>query len=265
MFINNKLKNLLRGVVPMKYQTVLKYYYNKANSTLEQELGTLEHLVRKGDLVIDVGGNRGIYAYKLWKLGARVEVFEPNPICFRLLEAWAADKPDVNVHTVAVSSHSGLANLHIPIDESGVEHDASASIENTGFEHSRDQSVSLQTLDSYEFEGVRFIKIDVEGHEYSVIEGAASLLASSRPALLVEIEQRHNGRQINEVFEKILSFDYQGFFMMAGKLTDLKKFDISRDQSMECFGGSKKEYINNFLFLHQERLADGEYAALVEG
>ena len=44
MFIDNKLKNLLRGVVPMKYQTVLKYYYNKANSTLEQELGILELL-----------------------------------------------------------------------------------------------------------------------------------------------------------------------------------------------------------------------------
>lgn len=264
MFINNKLKKLLRSIVPMKYQTVLKYYYNKVNSTLEQELEILEHLVRKDDLVIDIGGNRGVYAYKLWKLGTRVEVFEPNPICYRLLEAWACGKPSVNIHTVALSNHAGTANLHIPIDESGVEHDASASIENSDFEHSRDQPVSLQTLDRYEFKNVSFIKIDVEGHEYDVIEGAASLLASFKPALLVEIEQRHNGRLIDEVFGKILGFGYQGFFMRKDKLTLLKNFDHSLHQSMESFGGSKKDYINNFLFLHEGRLADGEYAALVK-
>jgi FkbM family methyltransferase len=99
----------------------------------------LGYLVRSQDLVVDVGGNRGIYAYQFWKLGARVEVFEPNPACSRVLSAWAAGKAGVNVHSLALSSHAGSANLHIPIDESGIKHDSSASIENAGFLHTHDE------------------------------------------------------------------------------------------------------------------------------
>ncbi len=51
---------------------------------------------------------------------------------------------------------------YIYIDESGVEHDASASIENIDFANARDQMVPLQTLDSYKFKDVNLIKIDGE-------------------------------------------------------------------------------------------------------
>jgi hypothetical protein len=125
--------------------------------------------------------------------------------------------------------------------------------------------VPLQTLDSYRFEGVSLIKIDVEGHEYSVIEGAAKTITSSRPALLIEIEQRHIHRPIADVFEKIRGFCYQGFFMGVLGLTSLEEFDVARHQSMENFGTEKAPYINNFLFLHRDRLKDGEYSALLNG
>ena len=261
----NNLKTLVRDLLPKRYQVPAKYWYGWLRGELEEEMKFLRLLVRSHDRVIDVGGHRGIYAYQLRRLGARVEVFEPNPACCRVLMAWAAGKPDIVVHSVALSSRTGSTILHIPIDESGVEHDASASIENAGFARTRDQLVPLQTLDSYRFKGVKLIKIDVEGHEYSVIEGAAATLASSRPALLVEIEQRHSDRPIGEVFEEILGFGYQGFFMGMDGLAALENFDAARHQSMENFGGSKREYINNFLFLHRGMLADGEYCALVGG
>lgn len=261
--MSKNLKTLFRDLLPMRYQVPTKYWYGWVRRSLEVEMRFLELIVQNNDRVIDIGGNRGIYAYQLWRRGAKVEVFEPNPSCYRILEAWATDKPNVNVHAVALSSRAGAANLHIPIDGSGVEHDASASIEHSGFAHARDQLVPLQTLDSYQFEDVSLIKIDVEGHEYSVIEGAAKTIASSRPALLIEIEQRHIDRPIGEVFEKILEFGYQGFFMGMQKLTSLENFDVARHQSMENFGTAKDPYINNFLFLHRARLTDGEYGAQV--
>lgn len=219
----------------------------------------LPGLVRAHDRVIDVGGNLGVYAYQCSRLGAQLEVFEPNPKSYRVLSAWAMDKPAINVYPVALSNHSGSANLNIPIDESGVEHSASASIENTGFAQARIELVPLQTLDSYCFRDVTLIKIDVEGHEYSVIEGAAATLVSSTPALLVEIEQRHNSRPIDQVFSKILDYGYRGFFVEEGKLSMLDSFDVSRHQSMVDFNGSTADYINNFLFLHHTGLADGKY------
>lgn len=262
--MSNSLRTRIRDLLPKRYQVPAKYGYGWLRGALEDEMKFLGLIVQNGDRVIDVGGNRGIYAYRLLGLGAKVEVFEPNPACFRVLSAWAAGKPNVNLHSVALSSCEGSANLHIPIDESGVEHDASASIENTGFPKARDELVPLRTLDSYGFEGISLIKIDVEGHEYGVIDGAAETLASSEPALLVEIEQRHNGRPIGEVFDKILGFGYRGFFLGKTGLTTLGNFDVARDQSMVNFGEPKAPYVNNFLFLHQDRLANGEYSELVK-
>lgn len=260
------LKTRLRDLLPTKHQVPAKYWFSFLRGALEPEMRLLVSLIRSNDLVVDVGGNRGIYTYQLWRLGAKVEVFEPNPMCCAVLTAWADDKPSVTVNPIALSSRSGSANLHIPIDGAGIEHDASASIEGAGFTSARDELVPLQTLDSYSFKDVSLIKIDVEGHEYSVIDGAAATLTLARPALLVEIEQRHSSRPIHEMFEKIQGFGYQGYFMDADRLTALENFDAIRHQSMDNFASVKGgRYINNFLFLHRDRLANGEYGDLVDG
>ena len=261
----NGLKTQVRDLIPKCYQVPAKYWYGWLRGALEPEMKLLGALVRHRDRVIDVGGNRGIYAYHLWRLGTNVEVFEPNPTCFDVLTAWATGKSAVHLHDIALSSASGSANLHIPIDEAGVEHDASASIENNGFAHGRDELVQLRSLDDYGFEDVKLIKIDVEGHEQSVIKGAAATLASSRPALLIEIEQRHIDCPIIEVFGQVLAYGYQGYFMTDGKLTPLAEFDGAQHQSMKAFDQGSGGYINNFLFLHSSRLAGGEYGGLVGG
>jgi FkbM family methyltransferase len=259
------LKTIARDLLPAKYQVPAKYWFNSFRGGLEEEMKFLSLLVKKHDRVIDVGGNRGIYAYNLWRLGATVEVFEPNPTCLNVLTAWAKDKPSVHLHPVALSNHAGSANLHIPVDQLGVEHDASASIEHTGFGQSRDQLVPLRALDSFNFQGVSLIKIDVEGHEYSVIEGATATIEASQPAMLVEIEQRHSTRPIDEIFTKVLELGYQGFFVDMGRITGLEKFNLADHQSMANFNGAKGPYINNFLFLHRDRIKNGEYGAVADG
>ncbi len=261
----DSLRVLLRDVLPMSSQVPLKYWYGWLRGSLEPEMNLLGLIVGKNDLAVDVGGNRGIYAYKLWRLGARVEVFEPNPICCGVLKAWVVNKPSVNVHAIALSSRAGHANLHIPIDEVGVEHDASASIENTDFLHARDQMVALKTLDSYCFNEVKLIKIDVEGHEGSVVSGATATLAFARPAILVEIEQRHCSAPIGKTFDQIQALGYQGFFLRGDVLVSLDSFDVEHDQAMEHFDIPTGLYINNFLFLHQSRLDAGEYFDIVKG
>ena len=258
-------KTVLRDLLPVRYQVPAKYWYGAFRGGLEEEMKFLSLIIKPDDRVIDVGGNRGVYAYNLWRLGATVEVFEPNPTCLSVLTAWAKGKPTVRLHSVALSSHAGSANLHIPVDKLGVEHDASASIENTGFEQSRDELVALRTLDSFDFQRVSLIKIDVEGHEYSVLEGAEATIEASRPALLVEIEKRHSSRPIDDVFAKVQGFGYQGFFLDSGRITALENFDASHHQSMVNFNETKGIYINNFLFLHRDRIANGEYGAVADG
>ena len=257
-----KLSRFARDLLPSRFQVPSKYWYGWLRGSLEAEMKFIELIVRRGDTVVDVGGNRGIYAYRIWKMGATVEVFEPNPICCQVLKAWAAGRRGVSIHPIALSSRAGAANLHIPIDGSGVEHDASASIEHSAFALTREQVVELKTLDSYNFSDISMIKIDVEGHEFDVIEGAAGTIAALKPALLVEIEQRHIDRPIGDVFAKILRFGYEGTFLGEMGLVKLENFDVSRDQSMKNFGSSGGRYVNNFLFLHRSRIDGGEYSAI---
>ena len=181
-----------------------------------------------------------------------------------MLSAWAANKQRVRVHKVALSNESGKAKLYIPIDSSGIEHDSSASIEHDNFPKNREQEVGLCTLDSYGFQGVKLIKIDVEGHEYNVIQGAKDTICSSTPAMLIEIEQRHSSRPIGDVFEKLNELGYSIFFLGPSGLSPFIEIDAERDQDIDNFGQGKKLYINNFLFLHRDKLASGEYRSLFD-
>ena len=131
---------------------------------------TIPYLIKSNDKVIEIGGNRGVYAYALSKMNVTIEIFEPNPICSNVLSSWASGKEYINVHQIALSDSSGLAELTIPISKSGVVHDASASLENSDFSLSMKKEVNLDILDKYNFKQVSLIKIDVEGHEFSVLE-----------------------------------------------------------------------------------------------
>ena len=107
-----------------------------------------------------------------------------------------------------------------------------------------------------------FIKIDVEGHESKVIDGAAATLASSRPALLIEIEQRHLRRPIGEVFQQVQQHGYRGFYLEDGRLRAVAGFELDHHQDLASFAHAGGIYINNFLFLHETRLQSGGYPSL---
>lgn len=260
--MTSRLKSMIRDALPNASQVPLKFYVDRWRGYHEPEMALLPILVGRGARVIDVGGNRGAYAYQLFRLGAKVEVFEPNPACFTVLQAWAYRRASVEIHPVGLSDHEGAIELRIPVDESGVEHDASASMEPHVFAQARTQVVPLRTLDSFDFQNVRFLKIDVEGHESKVLMGASALLAASRPAVLVEIEQRHLEQPMSAVFELLLRAGYSGWFLDGGALRPIGLFDPSAHQSMTAFENGGTRYINNFLFLAQEQVAGGRYEEL---
>src|SRR5256885_3938049 len=76
--------------------------------------------------------------------------------------------------------------------------------------------VDVTTLDEF-FAGDRkpphFLKIDVEGHELSVLEGGRRTLALHHPTILVECEARHGSHgDIRPVFNLLGSLAYTGSF-----------------------------------------------------
>ena len=255
------LKTTFRDVLPGRLQVPSKYFYSKARGWLEPEMALLSKLVKPGDRVIDIGGNRGIYAYALFTLGSRLAVFEPNPECFRVLNSWAGGKKNVDVYGVALSSQHGQCHLHIPIDAAGHEHDASASLQSPSDDMSRCVKVEIATLDSFDFQDVKFIKIDVEGHELDALKGATKTIASSMPVMLIEIERRHNTINISEIFAFISGLGYDGFYLDGKFLRSIVSFDEARDQPASGPGSKGGRYINNFLFIPKDPVRFAEHAS----
>jgi FkbM family methyltransferase len=150
-------------------------------------------------LAIDVGGNRGQSIVALQRLvkPERIVSFEPNPVLARQL---AAAFPDVDVQPLGLSNVPGQFTLHVP-SYRGFEFDGFASMNHedaVGFLTTRNfarfdpSKISVRTyevevgvLDKYAFDP-QVIKVDVQGLEDEVIEGAMETIRRSRPAIIIE-------------------------------------------------------------------------------
>jgi len=108
-----------------------------------------------------------------------VHAFEPSAQMADLLRKTSAG--NVTVHEMALSDHRGEAQLLIPRSGNRLSHGLASlerHAEKLGDSVLR-QSVPTAPLDAVIGEDVAFIKIDVEGHELSVLNGAVNRLAIS--------------------------------------------------------------------------------------
>ncbi len=206
----------------------------------EKEIALLPSLVEPGSVAIDIGANKGVYSWALSRICREVQAFEPNPKMFHLLTA--AVPENVKTHEVALSNAGGEAKLILPIQRSGRFSNQGATLQakkmdgDKGFEI---LNVDQKPLDSYDFRDVSFIKIDVEGFELEVIDGARETLARERPNMLIEIDEHHAKKPVADAVAEICGLGYACFYMSR---TSLKPFaGFSSDTA--------RTHTDNFVFL----------------
>lgn len=221
----------------------------------EIELQLLPALADTQKLSIDVGGNAGSYTNALLPVSAKVVAIEPHPRLARLLRAFPADK--VEVHQVIASSEAG-GEIELEVDLAGArESDALGHVaQGKASANVRRYRVPAITLDQFADQPVGFVKIDVEGHEMAVIEGALQLLDKQRPILLVESEARHCEGAPFTLFEKLGQARYSGFFCARGRMRPVSEFELSLQDEGLLEGYARRDqsdYVNNFIFVPQER------------
>jgi len=153
----------------------------------EPELAVLDKLMRRGGTAVDVGANQGFFAFALSEIADRVVAFEPNPDY--ALFARVMLRGRAAVHRLALSDRPGRANFRVPIDHDGTVLHLAGSLKGTHaqFPRTRTYDVAVRTLDSFALADVRFIKVDVEGSEREVLDGARMTIARDRPPLLLEL------------------------------------------------------------------------------
>lgn len=153
----------------------------------ELELVLFNQICKQNAVVVEVGANIGTHTMALSKLvgeNGRVYAFEPQRIVFQTLCANMALNSITNVEAfqMAVSNEEG--SLLIPEFDYDKENNF-GGIELDKFRQGR--KVPKVKLDDFlELDRLDFMKIDVEGMEQSVIEGAACLIEKFKPILYVE-------------------------------------------------------------------------------
>ncbi len=216
--------------------------------SLEFEL--ISNLLDREKISIDAGAHLGTYTSHMIKNSKRCWAFEPNPQFFEKLKSIS---PNLIVKQVALSDQNGEVFLRVPGKELGrgtIEKDNTLE----EFENINVISVKQKKLDDYELETVGLIKIDVEGHELSVLNGAKNLLIRDRPTLLIEVEERHKRNAVIKLRKFLEELDYKGFFLSESGLEKIENFQQEYHQNTRNIKGKEKVgiYINNFLFLPKD-------------
>jgi len=214
----------------------------------EPELGALDNYLPQARTAIDVGGWLGPWTRELSRRCATVHTFEPQPGLAAFLRKVIPD--NVTLHEKAVSNVAGSLPLVVP----GARHgqNALASLDREVQEGDTVHQVEVVRLDDMGFTEVDFVKIDVEGREREVLEGARELLARERPRLIVEAEQRHLDAPLSAMFDLLADLGYTGWFLHRGTWHPLADFDVQRHQLDHLDALLGPDYINNFLFIPSE-------------
>lgn len=220
----------------------------------EPELNLLGWLVDSERAAIDIGAHSGLYSQQLDRLASRVIAVEAIPDFAANLRRLL---PQIEVVNAAASDRTGMLTLAIPDGKPGL-----SSVAHQQFDpdlNVRRIEIPCTTVDELVAArapvGIGFIKIDVEGHEMAVLNGAKKTIRVHRPTLLIEAEERHHPGTVTELLAFFEALDYSGFYL-DGRLRALKSFDPAIHQSLEGVdikaldrGDYAGKYINNFIFI----------------
>ena len=143
---------------------------------------------------IDIGAHDGDTCIDLVDTFQRVYAFEPNPESIKAI-------PDT-IKKFPFALGNKKEELVLTIPDNGYNNNKHGSIvrHQSGI---RQYSVSVRTLDGFEFKEVDLIKIDVEGMELQVLEGSMQTLMKWRPVVLFENKRSRYNKKLVDFFNEI--------------------------------------------------------------
>jgi FkbM family methyltransferase len=217
----------------------------------QAECRFVERFLEPGMTVLDIGAHHGFYSLLASRKVApsgRVISFEPSPREREKLArhlAWNSSE-NVRVEETALGEADGPADFFVVArKETGCN-----SLRQPQTKHpTRRLQVQVQRLDEYlrsrQMDRVDFIKLDVEGAELSVLQGAGEIFdRSPRPVLLCEVQDLRTkpwGYSASEIIKFLASHGYAWFMLLENG--SLQMFDTH----------SPKEWDGNFAAVPPER------------
>lgn len=188
-------------------------------------LRVLPNYITPNTLTIDVGGNSGYQTFFHAKYND-VVTYEPVPELFEILKSNLKSLDNVTLINKAVTNKNKDVTLYVDVNRLSMT-SQSPLVES---ETIVVPGVSLDSqgyIDrSFDQRNVGFIKIDVEGYELDVLEGATSLIEYYRPTMMVEVYQPwcdKIGFSSETIFDFFVDRDYRILY-----------YDCEQTKMVEC-------------------------------
>ena len=214
------------------------YFYGDYDERYEAQM--IRRLLDKGEMFWDIGANIGYFsllAAAALQQSGRVIAFEPGQVAYARLMDNIALNPFRNITTfnLAVTDREGEAALHLAAGTA----DGCASLYGAGPEVTAREICRTVSLDgfapSHALPGPDFIKIDVEGAELFVLQGAREILSVSRPLVLVELKaktlaasgtNKHDIQELLAGYGYVPSFPYRRKWYRARDVSEVKSRNL---------------------------------------
>lgn len=166
-------------------------------------------------LCIDIGGNVGLWSCDLVKHFDHVIAFEPVQ---QFIECFTKNVQATNytIHRMALGRSESFIDMNIVEGNTGHSH-----INKDSFGKG---TIPLKTLDSFNFENIDMIKIDVEGFEEEILAGAMETIKRNKPILVIE-QQKHEYKDDMKDTPAIKILESWGYKVIA---------QISKDWVLKC-------------------------------
>ena len=197
------------------YFLVKKPFFYKILSKLRQKFNYEKLLylneIKNGDIVLDIGANKGYYTSLFSTLVGRhgeVHSFEPVPESYKELQNLKTRFENVFKNNLAVSKESGTATINYdPFDsEKATLIDSTLSLP----KKSQTEVISIdEYVENLKLTLVHFIKCDVEGLELEVLRGGLYTLKTLKPKVSLEITLAEN--DLKEAIHLLRRAGYSNF------------------------------------------------------
>ena len=186
-------------------------------------------------IIFDVGANKGQYSTNLIKFmrgrEIRLHCFEPGHETFRVLSSSLEGHNNVTLNNFGLSNEKSEGLLYYDKAGSGLASLYKRQLDYFGIEFEQSETVALDTLDNYmaakNIEAIDLLKIDVEGNELNVLQGALRSLSEGRiRAIQIEFGGCNiDSRTFVRDFWNLLSKDFRMFRIMRDGLAEIAKYD----------------------------------------
>jgi FkbM family methyltransferase len=165
--------------------------------------------VRAGDTCMDVGANIGYFAMMMAARcggSGRVYAFEPVPDTFELLEKNAALASTHRWHLLP--QRKAISNVAGEVSLLRQEHSTLNQVSLSPVTNETTEKLPSITLDAFTqdkgIEDIRLLKVDVEGHELPVLQGALNLLRHHRVKhLVIEVTPGEQAKGVSLMLTEI--------------------------------------------------------------